>query len=164
MNIVFDTGSLETLARAFERFPDLAREEVGRFMHAATAHLQGEVIEHTPAAEGVLRGSIHPYVQEIPGGMLGGVGTALAYAEAVELGTRPHWAPIAPLEQWARTKLGLGPKEAASAARGIQRAIAARGTPAAGMFHRALAANAGEIARQFNLAMQRLRSRLEGVS
>ena len=51
------------------------------------------------------------------------VGTALKYAAAVEFGSVPHWAPIGPLKQWAKRKLGDE-----SAAYAVQKTIAKRGT------------------------------------
>lgn len=160
MKVVLATDDLDVVRRAFDRFPELARQELRMAMHAATLYLQREVVERTPAAEGTLRDSIHPFVQELPGGMLGVVGTSLAYAEAVELGTKPHMPPIAPLEQWVRTKLGKSGKEGASIARSIQWHISHYGTPGAGMFHRGLTAGIGEIGRLFGDALQRLRTRL----
>lgn len=47
------------------------------------------------------------------------------YAEAVEFGAAPHWAPIGPLLAWARKKLGDE-----SAAYAVQHKIAEQGTPA----------------------------------
>lgn len=164
MSMVFDTASIEILQQAFARFPDLARDELRRFMAWASIFLQGEVIDRTPAAEGALRDSVHPFIEEVPGGMHGGAGTALAYAIPVELGTKPHMPPIGPLEQWVRTKLGKGGKDATRIARAIQWKISHYGTPGAGMFHRALAANRGELARQFALSMIRLRDRLAEAS
>jgi hypothetical protein len=162
MKIAFATDDLDLLARCFERFPAETRQVLRGWMHAATLFLQGEVIERTPAAEGALRASVHPWMQEIPGGMLGGVGTSLAYAEAVELGSKPHMPPIQPLEQWVRTKLGKSGKEGTQIARSIQWHISHYGTPAAGMFHRGLSVGAGEIARQFGLAIEQLRARVFG--
>jgi hypothetical protein len=34
------------------------------------------------------------------------VGFDAPHAEFVEFGSRPHWAPIGPLKEWARRKLG----------------------------------------------------------
>jgi HK97 gp10 family phage protein len=51
------------------------------------------------------------------------VGTALKYAAAVEFGSVPHWAPIGPLKQWAKRKLGDE-----GAAYAVQKTIAKRGT------------------------------------
>lgn len=45
------------------------------------------------------------------------------HAKCVRTGTRPHWAPIGPLKDWARWKLGD-----AAAAYPVQRSIAAYGT------------------------------------
>ena len=48
---------------------------------------------------------------------------ALKYAAAVEFGSVPHWAPIAPLKQWAKRKLGDE-----GAAYAVQKTIAKKGT------------------------------------
>jgi hypothetical protein len=49
------------------------------------------------------------------------------YAGIVELGARPHWAPVQPLYEWFKYKVGLEPKEAWQAAYGLQRRIAREG-------------------------------------
>jgi len=51
------------------------------------------------------------------------VGTPLRYAASVEFGSVPHWAPIGPLKQWAKRKLGDE-----GAAYAVQKTIAKRGT------------------------------------
>ena len=51
------------------------------------------------------------------------VGTPLRYAASVEFGSVPHWAPIGPLKQWAKRKLGDE-----SAAYAVQKTIAKKGT------------------------------------
>lgn len=59
------------------------------------------------------------------------VGTSIGHALPVELGTKPHWAPIAPLQDWVNHKLGISDDEgAASVAYAIQRKIGYRGTQA----------------------------------
>ncbi|MBK6402096.1 MAG: HK97 gp10 family phage protein [Rhodocyclaceae bacterium] len=164
MKFVFDTADLAILARAFAAAPELARDEARRFLHAATEYLKGEVVERTPAAAGTLRASIAAAVEEDGPGLLGVVATALDYAVPVELGTRPHKPPIEPLEQWVRTRLGLTDKAAASAARRIQWKIAHYGTPAAGMFHRGVAAGRANVERLFADGMARLRDRIVGAA
>jgi HK97 gp10 family phage protein len=47
------------------------------------------------------------------------------YSVFVEYGTFPHWAPIAPLKEWCRIKLGDE-----SLAYAVQKKIAVKGTPA----------------------------------
>lgn len=51
------------------------------------------------------------------------IGPTAPHRAYVRDGTRPHWAPLAPLEKWAEWK--LGDKSAAVA---VQRSIAKRGT------------------------------------
>lgn len=164
MQLVLDTGSLDVLAQAFERFPEFARQELRVFGHAATQYLQGEVVDRTPAAEGALRASAFTYVEELPSGMIGVVAMSSPYVEAVELGTKPHMPPIEPLEQWVKTKLGLSGKEGARAARGIQWKIYHHGTEGAHMFERALDDGAAEVERQFAATMRRLADRLAGAA
>lgn len=158
MRFVFDTESLRTLDIAFANFPDKTRQEMRRFMHGATQFLQGEVVDRTPAAQGNLRASIGSDVEETGVGLIGVVSTSMAYAVPVELGTKPHMAPIEPLEQWVRVKLGLSQKAATSVARSIQWKIAHYGTPAAGMFHRGFAAGRGQVETLFSASMERLRN------
>lgn len=51
------------------------------------------------------------------------VGPTAKHAAIVRTGTRPHWAPIGPLKEWARWKLGDE-----SAAYAVQKSIAKKGT------------------------------------
>lgn len=164
MQLVLDAGSLDVLAHAFEQFPEYARQELLVFGHSATQYLQGEVIDRTPAAEGALRDSAFTHVEELPTGMIGVVAMSSPYVEAVEIGTKPHMPPIAPLEQWVKTKLGLSGKEGARAARGIQWKIYHHGTKGAHMFERTLEAGAAEVERLFAATMRRLADRLAGAA
>ncbi|HPE81000.1 MAG TPA: hypothetical protein PKZ35_13465 [Gammaproteobacteria bacterium] len=73
-------------------------------------------------------------------GVLGVVGTSAPHAVPVELGTRPHFPPLAPLVDWVRAKLDItDPQQAVSVAMSIQRKIGAHGTKGKMMFHRAFA-------------------------
>lgn len=166
-----DARDLLTVANGFAAAPAAARRELRRFLARAVMHLQAEVVERTPKARGALQRSIIGNVLDMPGlGVEGVVGTSLAYAAPVELGTQPHWAPIEPLKDWVRAKANLegvyfdgvtgkrprnqagrDAKEAAieRIARRIQVSIARRGTLGVGMFHGAMAANAGWIKGEF---------------
>ncbi len=160
MDFVFDTSSLAILEQAFEHFPQMARDQAKAFLRASTVYLQGEVVERTPAAQGILRQSIGATVESDGVGVLGVVGTSLAYAVPVELGTRPHMPPIAPLEQWVAKKLGISGKAGTAVARRIQWKIARYGTPAAGMFHRGFSAGRANVERLFATYMTRLRDQV----
>lgn len=157
MKIAIDASDLADLRQAFARAPEIAQAELTRFMAAATAHLQTEVQERTPTNAGTLRASIIGRVQPLPGGIgvEAVVGTALAYAIPVELGTQPHMPPVEPLIAWARSKLGLRGKAAERAAWGIARNIARRGTRPVRMFGDSLEANRAQLAAGFGAAVRR---------
>lgn len=157
----FDATDVAKLAAAMEKSPEIVEDELGRFMHAATQHMQAEVQERTPTTHGTLRASIIGDVRVLPGiGIEGVVGTSLAYAVPVELGSGPHMPPVEPLVEWAKQKLGVRGKEAESAAWGIAKAIAKRGTVGVGMFHRALAANRQQLLEQFGECVRRITTRI----
>ena len=83
---------------------------------------------NAPVDTGVVRGAIATKVGTARGvgGLVRGtvyVGSQAPYAQAVDEGSRPHWAPIAPLKRWAARK--LGDERAAYA---VRWAIARRGT------------------------------------
>jgi hypothetical protein len=95
----------------------------------ATALLEREVKDATPTATGLTRASIGSFITEIPDGLLGVVGSAQPHVEYVELGTRPHFPPLEPIQDWVRVKFGISEQsEIEAAALAIARKIAARGT------------------------------------
>ncbi|NMG48297.1 hypothetical protein GO613_09310 [Azoarcus communis] len=161
IRVDFDAHDVELLAAAMQAAPEVVLEELQPFMYAATLHMQSEVQDRTPTTHGTLRASIIGDVRVLPGFAIEGVvGTSLAYAVPVELGSAPHMPPIEPLVEWAKQKLGVRGKEAESAAWGVARAIAQRGTLGVGMFNRALAANRRELLEQFSSAVRRIANRI----
>lgn len=98
--------------------------------------LQREIAEATPTgANQLLRKSIIAQpVQVSESGLIGVVGTSLNYAVPVEIGTRPHFPPLAPLQDWVVAKLGIEKKRAKSVAFLIARKISKQGTKGAFMF------------------------------
>lgn len=106
-----------------------------------------EVKERTPkGATHALIGSIAAQPPVVSGGSVEGhVGSALPYAECVELGTKPHFPPVAPIADWARAKLGLTEDEARRVAFMIARKISQHGTKGAHMFADALEATEEQI-------------------
>lgn len=165
MRIDFEFSQLKRLGAAFERAPEVVEEEVERFVAAATAHLQDEVQKRTPTTHGTLRASIIGDVRRLPGiGVEGVVGTPLAYAPAVEDGTRPHMPPVEPLAAWARQKLGVTGREATRAAWAIARKIARVGTEGHFMFQRAFEANQAQIRDGLDECLARIEARLTGAA
>lgn len=154
----------DQLERAFSQAPQVVGEELGIFMHGLVAHLEAEVKDRTPAAHGLLRASIVGRANSVGGAMnthvLGIVGSANAYVVPVELGTKPHMPPVLAIEDWVKVKLGLTGKEARSAAWGIARKIAKKGTKGAFMFRDAFEENAAEVQHQFDQTISRILARI----
>lgn len=88
-------------------------------------------------------------VERIPGGWR--LENVAAHAAHMEHGTRPHWAPLAPLLAWASRKLRGSPRrptrDAMALAIATQRAIARRGLQAR-RFHQRAVAKSPEILRR----------------
>lgn len=118
-------------------------------MHGAVNLLHGATVENTPFAFGLLRRSIFGEVLDVSGNIIGKVGTPSPYGAPVEFGSRPHWAPLAPLVLWAQRKLGLNGLFAIAAARNIRYKIAHHGTKGYFMFKRAFNENKGRIRKLF---------------
>ncbi len=168
VNIDVTLHGAAELSDLWRRAPEICRQELTAAMLEAELLMQREVKELTPVGVGGgggLRGSVTALSpQAIGDSVIGVVGSPLNYAEPVEVGTRPHWAPIEPLEDWVRHKLDVSEDEVPGVARAIQRKIAARGTPAVGMFHRAFAANRAQVVRMFEAARLRIVQRLGGTT
>ena len=129
-----DLSEVEALAKKFEGAESVIHKKSKAFMHEAVLFFEGKTIDNTPVgATQELRNSIFSTVRGLGLGLEGIVASNALHAELVELGTKPHWPPIAPLEYWADRKLGkpgLGFV--------IARKIAQRGTRAQKMFETAL--------------------------
>lgn len=167
MDAQIDIQGWAELDTAWRKAPDIVREELTAAMWQAEMLLERETKELTPVgvgSAGGLRGSIHAQEPEVlADSVIGVTGTALNYAVSVELGTRPHWAPIQPLIDWVQHRLGITGEEAEAVARKVQFGIAHHGTPAVGMFHRAFNANQVQVAMMFGDARDRIAARLAGA-
>lgn len=159
--VEFDLGDLDWLVELLQAAPEIAGEELYAAMTACTALIERDVKELTPTANGALRNSIFGEVRLDGQGLLGVVGSPLPYAEYVELGSRPHFPPLEPLEDWVRAKgLAQDEKQVRRAAYLVARAISRRGTLAVGMFNRAASFNEGNVERIFALHTQRVVDRI----
>lgn len=164
--LALDISNIVELDAAWRRAPDVVREELTAAMLESELLLLRETQEFTPVgAHGTLRQSEiaqDPVISSDT--VIGVVGTSLPYAPAVELGSRPHWAPIEPILEWVRLKLGISEKEAKGVAYRVQRGIAQHGTPAFGMFHRGLAKTQAQILARFALAGSNISLRMGGAA
>lgn len=141
----------------------IARSELHVAMVEATALLEREVKDATPTATGLTRGSIGSFITESPDGLLGVVGSAQPHVAYVELGTRPHFPPLEPIQDWVRVKLAISDEtDIEAAALAIARKIAARGTLGVGMFHRTWARLEPQVQAIFSRARDRIAARMAG--
>lgn len=164
MNVTIDIAELPDLVRAWQRAPAVVESELHAATVEATLLLEREVKELTPigiGAGGGLRGSISAREPEVSSdAVLGVVGTAMRYAEAVELGTRPHFPPVQPLADWAQFKLGVPEAQARDVGFLIARKIARQGTEGRFMFRDAFEANRGQVEAIYARAHARIRDQL----
>jgi hypothetical protein len=177
----FDLRGFDVVAAALAKAPEVVRDEMSRFFAWVLPHLTSEVRDRTPTAEGHLRNSIIGRSEATANGMLGVVGTALDYAPAVELGTKPHpvsEAGIMALAEWAMRKLPLGQAVsiktgrplknksaeamALSAAHAIAWKIRRHGSQGAFMFRDSFAANQAQVAARFARTVEAIVQRIGG--
>jgi hypothetical protein len=163
MLVDFQLTGFDELASAWEKAPQIVSEELERFMEGATLFLEGEVKERTPAAHGTLKQSFTSEVRRLSDSVIGVVGSPLAYAIPVELGTRPHFPPVDALMDWVKVKLGIDGPEARNVAFLVARKIAARGTQGAFMVKKAFDAGKAELERQFRITVEAVKRRLSEV-
>ena len=160
--IAVDLSGLKALQAAFARAPEITIEELRRAMVEADSLLEREVKDATPTAAGTLRGSVTHTEEVSETGVIGMTFSPLKYAEAVELGTKPHFPPIDALVDWVVQKLGVPEKRARSVAFLVARKISRSGTPAHGMFQRTLAWQKSQVESIFDRAVERITERLAG--
>lgn len=164
MNLAIQLNGLDQLIDAWGRAPEIVVDELAKFAEGATQFMQGEIQERTPAAQGTLKESfIAQDVTRLADGVIGQVGTSLNYAVPVELGTRPHFPPIAAIMDWVKVKFGVTGPAGERIAFAIARKIAKRGTKGAHMVQHAFDAGRPEVVRQFAIAIERVQQRLASV-
>lgn len=164
MEIRVDVANAEAISRAFLRAPAMVMEELASTMQGVTNYLMREtqevMLERKAVAAGTLRSAWFTDVAVNGSVVVGRVTNPLPYAIPVELGTKPHFPPIAPLINWVEQKLNLSGDEAESRAIAIQRAIGRRGTLGRGMAHAAFAQGQETIRDEFEECAQRIAARL----
>ncbi len=153
---------IDALERGFREAPQVAQREMLAAMNEAMALLEADVVGNFPKHTGLTRGSIASDAFATPTGVLGVVGSPAPVALFIELGTRPHTPPLAPLVDWVADILGKTGGEGFVAARGIQRKIAQRGTPAREPFGNSLRQQWARIGQIFESAAGRIAAQLPG--
>jgi hypothetical protein len=150
LKLKIDVSQVEHFTAALEQFPEILHAEMQSFMAGTMAHLAGEASERTPRRTGTLANSIAAghYVKEIPaglgveelpGGMLGVAATSIGYAIPVELGVKPYQATSVKGNKFTHP-----------------------GQPGHFMYTNTIAANKGQIEREFPAMVTRVWSKATG--
>ena len=125
LRIDIDTRDLQQAIRQLQKadtgWTHYAREEARDLGRTVTWVMRNELepVRYT----GALERSVSTYIEASRSEVKLTVGPTVPHALYIRYGTRPHWAPIAPLKRWAMWKLGD-----AKAGYAVQRSIAAHGT------------------------------------
>jgi hypothetical protein len=148
-----------------QQAPQLVERELLAAMTEATLLVQREVQENIRhGATGLTRASVTSDAFSTPAGVLGVVGSSQPAALFLELGTRPHMLPAGALVPWVRAVLGLGEKQAKSAAFAISMKIKRHGTKAQEPFERALQATQQQVLAMFDAAAGRIAAQIGGAA
>ncbi|MBN8885908.1 MAG: hypothetical protein J0I77_09330 [Rudaea sp.] len=165
VNINLDAGDFAQLADFWERAPDITRTRLMQAMTAVdadqVAHLKQNLPRGAAGAAG-LAGSVTSEEQALDDAVIGITYSQVDYAVYVELGTKPHFAPIQPLIDWVKGKMGLLDESARSVAFAIRGAIAKRGTKAQPVWQTTFAARAAYRQQVFDAAMVAIARDLAG--
>lgn len=159
MKISVDASALEILEQAWARMPDVVRTELLASVTEADLLIEREVKERTPVGVGGgggLKGSIASDEKAYSDRVIGMVGSPLNYVAAVELGTKPHFPPLQPIEDWVRAKLDVPEVDVEDVAMAIARKIKWHGTEGAHMFEQAFDATASQVQNIFALGVERI--------
>ena len=125
---------------------DLRGTPIENAMRDSTLYVTRDARINAPVDSGRLRASITPEVRSQGETVEGVVGSNVTYAPYVELGTRPHWPPLAALEVWARRHH--------TSAFLVARAISQRGTPAIHYLQKAFESNKDKIEKRIGQAVE----------
>lgn len=171
MDLRLDVENAVQITAAFAQAPEIVMEELETAMGSVMQYLQGQTQERTPKDSGLLRSAFTTEVESARGFdlVVGTLTNALPYALPVELGTKPHFPPLAPLADWALRHIeyfsdGSGETpDPWAIARGIQRKIGRQGSPGYGMARFALLDGRETIAAEFAEAGARITARIEAA-
>lgn len=158
---------IEGIKALWKHAPEIVGDELYRMVVEADLYVQGELQQQLPRGAGGMSGgaglvgSVTTEEQRLDANVIGMVGSALPYAEYVEIGTRPHFPPLQPIEDWVQAKLGItDERERHNVAFLIARKISVKGTKPDGTWERVADAAQPEIARRTAEAVDRILDRL----
>lgn len=144
LNVTVDLSGVKKL---MTQYPEVAADVQKKKITEAALLLERVIKLLTPEGAGPihLRDTIFHKIEQRGVSVRGLISTPAVYGEPVEMGTRPHFPPVAPIQHWVEKKIGLSGKEAKSMAFLIARAISKRGTKGAKMFHRGIEENEAAV-------------------
>jgi hypothetical protein len=146
LKVKFDFSAMDRLAK---KFPTAVRDAQVSKITEVLMLLERAIKKETPYGAGPihLRDTIHSKISVAGEKVVGVTGTPLQYGEPVEMGTKPHFPPIGPIQFWVEQKLHIEGKEARGVAFLIARAISKRGTKPHKMFMTGLEENEAMVIR-----------------
>ena len=167
MQAPIDMSEVRAIEALWRMAPQIVGDELYRSIVEVDQYLKGELQQQLPkGAAGMgggagLAGSIATDEQRLADNVIGTVFSPLVYAWYVELGTKPHFPPIEPLEDWVQSKLGIDDeRERRQVAFLIARKISIKGTKADGTWQRVLDAADPVLQRKGAEAVDRILDRL----
>lgn len=159
-------SNLDDLAQLWATAPELMRQEHLKATTEAGLFLEAELKENSPRGATGFYTQAHafavPVVQDDD--VQGVVGNPLNYAVAVELGTKPHMPPVAPLVDWVEQVLQLDGAEAQSVAWAIAMKIKKQGTEGQFVYKRTFDMSQNTVAHILMAATKRVQEALHGPS
>lgn len=90
--------------KGLDKGQKLTEEQARRILMKCMFKMEELAIKNAPVNQGTLRMQISIFPQILSNKYI--LTSWAKYSEAMEYGTRPYWAPIAPLKEWAEQKLG----------------------------------------------------------
>lgn len=142
-------ANLEDMERLTKLYPEISKDVRETKLTEALMLLERAVKLKTPEGAGPLhlRDSIFPKMSISGKKVKGILGTPLEHGTPVELGTKPHFPPVGPIQHWVEKKLGKSGTEAKSIAFAIAITIARRGTKGRFMFDKGFDENEAAVKR-----------------
>jgi len=86
------------------------------------------IVVKAPRVTGRLATSIELKIIETSDGTNARIGTSLLYFLPVELGQKPHWAPVEPFILWAKRKFGATEEQAERIGYAVRASVRKKGT------------------------------------
>lgn len=155
---------LDELVALWQTAPQLTEREMYRGMQESTLLAEHNIKEQTPVGAGGAAGLVGSIAgsapQKVANGLVGFVGTSLNYAVPVELGTKPHFPPLLPIQEWVEAVLGITGQRARSVAFLIARKISRKGTKGQFMFKKGTENSEDQLQDIFDKTVLRIRGAL----